>query len=169
MHEGRLLIQPRFKKVPNPGVGLDWTLKTDAGRLWIPLSIRATFTASAAVLSRNPTFQVGDGTDTFWSIGPAGTQTANQADTYNALRVLGSSTQAGNLGVCNLPLPNIPIIGGQVISSLTVNIDAGDAWTGISVYVLEVRERTPNERAQYMEDLELGRPTTDYPGLLLSL
>lgn len=167
--EGRYLVIPRIVKVNDPAAGADWSIVVPGGKVWLLLSLRTAFTTSAIAANRAPAFFVNDGSSAYLQIPLPTIITANQTTTISGSRQLGSQYSVATVLQQVVPLPNIPLVQNSKFFTITAAIDAGDQWSSTVLYVLEVRERSSNERAQYMEDLAAGRPTTDYPGLLLGL
>ncbi|MGH7756702.1 MAG: hypothetical protein ACREM8_10525, partial [Vulcanimicrobiaceae bacterium] len=65
--------------------------------------------------------------------------------------------------------PAFYLPGGMRIRTNTVNIDVGDQWQNVALYVVELRERTTNELVQHFEDVGRGRHVEQYPGLRVSV
>lgn len=169
LHEGRYLVLPKVVKVKQPAAGADFTQAVPGGVVWILLSVRALLTTSVVVANRFPRLRFTDGSDTYAESGAGGAIAASLAVNCSWSREFGSQSFVAASGVNNSALPNMPLAQNHVIVCSTALIDVGDQWTNVVYYVLEVRERTPNERADYIESLMGGQPTTDYPGLLLGL
>lgn len=169
LHEGRLLAVPKVITVPNPPAGLDWTTAVPGGVIWIVQTIRAKYNCSAVAGNREPALQVLDGTSRLMELGVQTSLVANNLAGITWARGIGTAYLTPVTPGEVVPFPTVPLTQNLTIKTVTQDILGADQWNQIVLNVIEIRERTPNERAQYMEALTLGQPTTDYPGLLLGL
>jgi len=124
--------------VTTPAAGADWSQTVPTAARWRIRGVRATFATSAAVGGRYPRLQVDGGGATLYRV------TTNIS--FGA-----SATTSMNWGVPGataeftspfdewraLPL-DLTLSGGQVLSSVTQGLAAGDQWSAITVYVEEV-------------------------------
>lgn len=167
---GQVNRQPRVVTVANPSAGADWsvTVQSAGGSgnvLWVPLSVFATFTTSGVAGTRNPTITYTSGV-TFARFGAGGTVAATATARVAWLRGM-SNTNAGTLGGC---LPAIPVPGGTAIASSTSSLDAGDQWSAIALYVLELTQSDPGYLTDYVQAIRDGSPYFEsYPGVELGL
>lgn len=123
--------------VQSPAAGSDFTLTVpDAGNVWEIVSIRARLVTSSAVANRVVSVLVKDnnGTEVFRSA-------FDTAITASLTTVFSISPQVGtvNGGLTNgkaitMPIPDGPYLPRWTISTSTVSIDTGDAWSQIAVW-----------------------------------
>lgn len=169
LHDGRWLAVLKIVPFPTPAAGSEFSFQTPAGVTWIPLSILATFSASAVVANRTVQIQYRLGNVIYYRSTPVLIQAASNVFQYTWSRGWASAVVAGGTRGVGEALPSIPIVGGSTIQSSTVSLDVGDAYSGLSAYVIEVRERTANEMVNFAEDLASGAHVDNFPGLLLGL
>lgn len=118
-----------------PAAGTDWILTVPAGVLWIPVSLSVSWNASAAISTRTPTFQMAYNGATFYVVGAPMQLGANTATTFTLAVNIGQSQSLDQDSRQQLPLPVVVLPPGATISSSTVNLQAGDAWSTQSLYV----------------------------------
>lgn len=134
------LLRQRIEKtivVPNPGAGAEWSASPPAGCTWDVLHIKYVFTTSAVVANRQETITVSDGATTFTRIGYGIAHAASLGINYYWGRLLGAISAALGGAATSYALPELIVPVGGSISSSTNNLDAGDAYTGISLRVRE--------------------------------
>jgi hypothetical protein len=124
--------------VPAVNAGLDWSTTVPVGAQWRVTAAHAILTTSAAVANRQLLFYYTNfaGLAKFRATyGPA--QTASLARTY----AYGISTPHASGFSFDGFVDGIPgdliLIGGDLVRTFVLNIDAGDSWTQVSVQVLE--------------------------------
>jgi hypothetical protein len=116
----------------NPGAGADWTTTVTAAQVWELQSIRATLVASAAAANRQARFTIDDGTNILFRTESTLVVTANGNFSFNAFNGAAIFTPADATNY-QMPLPRILLGAGYRISSSTLNIQAGDQWSGVVV------------------------------------
>lgn len=112
----------------NPAAGADWSFTlTQAGTLQ---AIRARLACSAVVANRFIHFRITDpsGNIVYQTPGPTA-QGAGQTITYNCIP--GTPYSSADTSNFIVPIPEIPVGVGWVISSLTSALDAGDQWSNL--------------------------------------
>lgn len=132
---------PRVIRVAAPAPGADFDIPVQSGAMWFVESIVATLTTSAVVANRAPSIRIDDGSTTFCVIGGIGSQAASTSFIWSWMRNFGKSDFSLGLSGLNQAFPSIPLFSGFHIRSSTISLDAGDQWSGIVIYVLEVEER----------------------------
>jgi hypothetical protein len=154
---GREVI-PRIITVAQPAAGAEWTVSVPGGALWLIQTIRCTFQTSATVANRVPRLLFSDGTTEYMRIFPNLLQAAGSTFAFTFVKGLGTAYSQGVTAMVALPSPEVPIIGGHSITASTQNLDPGDQWSAIALFVLEVEE-TPFgvEVARDMARLESGQ------------
>lgn len=169
LHEGRYLAVPKTIKPAAVAAGTDWTVTVPGGVTWVLRSAFARFSTSATVANRFVRLQAGDGNSTLWRVVPSSAHAASLPFDYSWVSGFGSEVN-GSAGVgWTIPLPSMPLVGGYTIGTSTNNLDAGDQWSQMALHVVEIRERTANERQQALENLVSGAHVDLYPGLLIGL
>lgn len=121
----------------NPAAGTEVVLTVPGGVVWELLSVRATFTASAAVANRRPSLRItdADGLDyqryhTRVDIAAAGV--AN----YNWITGLGYQDTV-EPALYGLPALPFPLPQSWAIRTVTSAIDVADQWSNVRVVVRE--------------------------------
>lgn len=127
----------RTVAVPSPAAGADVSVSVPAGSTWEPVSLAGTFTASAAVANRTQALIFTDGASVISRVRLSTTVTAGTV-AKRAL-FLGAGYTAGGLGdpAIHDSMPQAVLPAAATITTSTVNIDTGDAWTAISLSVRE--------------------------------
>lgn len=169
MHGGRILVTPRTVVVPQPAAGAEWTAAVPGGTTWIPLCFVATFTTDGTVTNRTPNLAISDGNVNVYVSRELRSVAASHTIAFNGARGIG----AGNLGLGGaddeIAIPILPLVGGMTIGSSTTTLQAGDQWSAVRLYVLELRERTAAELVAFAERLLTGSHAEPFPGLDLYL
>lgn len=134
-------IQRGIKQVipiSNPGAGNEFTVTVPGGEQWFIYGGRLTFTASAAVANRTVTLALEiDGLRCYQT--PDSTVIAASGQVFYSVIgsdspvVVGSANTIGQLQTPSVPLPQ-----GSMIHTVTINLDAGDAYTSCRLYVARV-------------------------------
>jgi hypothetical protein len=166
LHEARYRRVPRVIKVASPAAGADFVQVVDTGTVWIPLMLRAVFTASAAVATRFVEIRFDDQSTPMLSVLSTQTVTASQSWTFNMARGVGTFNAQGTGSLIHLPMPTVPLFGGLRIRSVTGAIDVADQWSSVSMYVIELQEATINERAELLRAYVTGEHSDLYPGIM---
>lgn len=120
--------------VPTPGAGAEWSLVVPAGYVWRVLAVAGTLTTSATVATREARLTLADATGVVLSLGVAATQAAGLATRY--AWTAGGGYAAGSSAGGTLP-PDLSLEAGWTLASSTVNLDAGDAWSAVSLLVVQ--------------------------------
>lgn len=136
---GREVI-PRVIPIANPAVGLEFSITVQPSTVWIVESIIATLVTSAVAGSRAPTLSLTDGTTEFARISGIDVAPASQTWVYSWLKNYGVGLRFSGTTTPVQPFPDIPLVGGWRINSITTAKDAGDQWSNIALYVLEIEE-----------------------------
>ena len=118
--------------IGNPAAGSDFTItSSSAGRVRVR-SMKATFTASATVANRFPSFQLGSAVE--FQVQDTAADTASQVVTYSLCSGGTSSRGGGNPIFVVAPLPGPAIERpSAVLASSTQGIQVGDQWSAISL------------------------------------
>jgi hypothetical protein len=126
----------RIMQIGNPAAGADWIATVPAGARWRVQAISETFTASAAVASRQAGLFLDDGANVYWANTAPTAITASQIVTISAT---GSSAPQGAAPFQQTIVipPGLFIPAGHRFKSTTVNIQAGDQYSAINILVEE--------------------------------
>lgn len=142
------------KRVPvaSPAAGAEWSAQVPSGAVWIVDSITALLTTSAVVANRSPDLQVTDNDGALLSaVPPPASIAASLAARYYWLRTIAAAWAAG-ANKQPTPLPTTILPAGAIIKSSTLNLDVGDAWTAIVLYVIELTEHSILAQADWIEE-----------------
>lgn len=131
-------LYPRVVRIANPGAGSEWSQAIPGDREWQVLTVRGTYTASAAVATRQVRLKFNDGTRDYWIVPTVLGENAGEQVIYGWATELGDVMlpTAGDNTV-GIPLPRIVMLPGHRLLSDVRNRQSGDAWTDVSLYVLE--------------------------------
>jgi hypothetical protein len=121
--------------ITNPTAGSDFIIPVPAYQVWRIHNIVALLTTSAVVNTRYPLFIIDDGANMVYDMF-LGTIAAGQSIQLNIGEFPLSMWTVGLTGIVPLPTPS-PIAEGWRIRSSTVNLDAGDTWTNIKLWISE--------------------------------
>lgn len=158
----RLQGQPRDLLVASPAAGKDLSILLPSGYRYRLLSLVATFTAAAAVFTRQPSLVVTDGDGlvryrTPWpgslKTGATGVYCAGQGAS-----AIGEETAAA----FSIEPPAFLIPAGWSIGTLTHELQATDQWSGVRVFWEELSDTYPGTAAGHPDhshleiDLEVG-------------
>lgn len=124
--------------IPNPGAGVEATWTVPGGEQWFIYGGRVTFTASAAVANRTVTLAIEvDGLRCYQVADPTAIVASGQV--FYSIIGSDSPVQIGNQAtVGHLQTPAVPLPQGSQIHTVTINLDAGDAYTSCRLYVARV-------------------------------
>lgn len=139
--KGREVI-PRLIPVASPAAGAEWTVPVQSSTVWLVQAVNARLVTSATVANRSPRLQISDGSSTIVLAGASAVEAASGSVLHVWARGLAGFNNSTSGGVLPQSLPAIPLLGGWSLGTLTSSIDAGDQWSGIFLYVLEI-EQTP--------------------------
>lgn len=154
---------PKIIPVAAPGANTEWTVPVPGGACWIVQSIVATLTTDATVANRTAMVTVSDGTTVFVRVPPSAVIPASTVARITYVRNYGATISASLTAGQASPFPSIPIFGGFQIASATENRAAGDAYTGIVLYVVEIEER-PYDTELNMDIAQMrGKYSAAYP------
>lgn len=123
----------RLLQVPAPAAGADWTFTLPAAGYWRIRSVFATLTASATVANRQPGLAITDGTVLWHRARPGAVLIANGVADVLAMPGLGFQTQGATQGTFTLPIPDVVMPPGFVISSVSTALQAGDQYSSIVI------------------------------------
>jgi hypothetical protein len=139
-----------------PAAGADWSTQVPPGRAWRILSICAQFVTSSTAATRSPELRYSQGANTFCSLGAAAGTVASQTAIYT-WAALGTSTSALVTRVTVTEgVPNIWLLQGTTIGTTTVNLQAGDQWSAIWLYVDELIPQADTLESILARDAELA-------------
>jgi hypothetical protein len=119
--------------LPNPAAGSELVVTPRAGEDWVVLGITATFTASAAVATRNPKLVLDDSTNVGFEINAGFSLIATNVAliSWVADQNVSFNTASGAFLTGCFPLRVLPT--GWRIRTATTALDAADTYTNISV------------------------------------
>lgn len=116
-----------------PAAGSEWAEAVPAGEQWQPLALLAFLQTSAAVAARNPILSIAVGGLAIVKVPPAATLPDSSVGVFDfyrgALSLNSQNTMTG-------PMPDLVLPSGSTVGSQTGNIQAGDQWSSIVIYVL---------------------------------
>lgn len=165
LHEARFRVIPRVIAVPTPAAGAEFSQTVDQGVVWIPVSLVATLTTSAAVGNRAAGLSYSDGTRVFARFGSASVVAASLTAKIGWSRDLGTATVSAVTGTITQALGHVPLFGGAIIASVTDARDVADQWSAIALYVIELQESGWQERARTLREIVTGSHSDLYPGI----
>lgn len=130
----------RVITVAVPATGAEWTQTVQNGARWRIMGIEAKLITAVAVAARVPKVQFFDTLSSlpFYTAVPS--QAVAAATTVQVCAAPGAASSAPELTTVNQALPTDMILSGlnpTTISSLTSLLQAGDAYTNISLFVEE--------------------------------
>jgi hypothetical protein len=117
-------------QVANPVAGADWAMTIGAFTRRSVISFSATFTASAAVASRNITIIVDDATNTLWQDDVSVAVTASQTASINGAQTNVPVGVIATTLFVTLP-PGMILPPTFRLRASTANIQAADQWSNI--------------------------------------
>lgn len=129
---------PRVVTVANPAAGSDWSLFVPGGVVWQVQSILTRFNTNATVANRVPAIVIGDGSNNVMRVSGANAATASNTHRYCWMKTFGVSNGPDVSNAMSTSFPDVPIPGGWQIQVVTTGLQAGDAWTEIAFYVVEL-------------------------------
>ena len=135
-----------------PAVATDPTFTVPAGHVWRVRAISAQVVTDANVANRSPLLQVSDGTAVFLTIPPFAVITAGLTARLSWL------VQAGPYGAAAaqvMPLPELELQAGWVVSLLTGAIQAGDQYSALALIVDDMTVRGGNADLSDIPDLRV--------------
>lgn len=137
--------------VANPAAGAEWSATVPAGAWWELLGVEYTLTTSAVVANRQSVLRTRDADSrTVLRAEQSATQAASLAVAYTATPGLGAvvASTAGNSAPLATPPQILP--AAWTVGTLTGNLDAGDAYSNIT---LQVREWSPGRIVRFFRHL----------------
>lgn len=171
---GQVNRQPRVITVASPSAGTDWTVTVQSGQgsgnvVWVPVIVQGTFAASATVANRNFTIAATiSGTALRIGLDDA-QQGASNTWLHSWSRGGTASSLSGASGVAS-SLAMLPVPGGSSIGAVTNGLQAGDQWSAIALYVLELTQNDPGYLTDQVQAIRDGSPYFEsYPGVELGL
>ena len=156
---------PRIITVTSPAAGAEWTQNVQSGAVWYVQAITQKVVTSAVVANRVPTITYTDGTTIFARLPPANNQAASLTNRYGYYLGYGVALSISGIGGVSSPLPNIPLLSGMSISSLTVNLDVGDQISEVNLYVIEVEERAFENQEAWLAPRYTHKSHLAYPSV----
>jgi len=123
----------------NPAAGADWTFVEGLGTRIQIISIRATFVTSAAGANRIPHLQVIDtNANVVFEVAASAAQVAATTVQYSWTAGVQPTS---NDGAAIAPIPsNLWLILNTQLKTVTTAIQAGDQWSNIRIYTLQLAE-----------------------------
>lgn len=149
--QGRTL--PGVKQVLTPAApaaGQDWSFTVPGGEQWRVLGASAVLVTSAVVANRTPVVKVNAGGLPLFVSANNNAQTATATVTYVAEPVYTPNTTASFVGYRPLDRPDFLLEPGMTFGVATNNIDVGDQWSDVALYV----ERLYADDATLSTDIE---------------
>ena len=144
--EGRGFINRVTKVIATPNAGADFSFTSEGSELLIPVALTAVFTASAAVATRQSRIQISNSDGTIAIVAASNTVVASTVARYSFMRGFG----AGLLGATSLansfPFPDMVLMPGETIASVTTAIDAADQWSAVRLTCLRIYAMSPERR-----------------------
>lgn len=122
---------------PNPGAGAEFTITAPGQGAWRITSLRALFTASAAVASRVPSLILANSEGDCAIIPPSAAVTAGLAVSLSAYSGSQPFGAAAGPQLWGFPTDGVTLLPGWTLRSSTALIDVGDAWTLIRFTAVE--------------------------------
>lgn len=171
---GQVNRQPRVVTVANPSAGSDWTTTVQSAGgsgnvLWVPLAITAKLVTSAVVANRQSRIGFTLNGSEYARVYLGANETATSTLTFAGIRG-GGILNVGSPSGQQSALPMMPVLPGTAIASTTVNIDVGDQWSAIVLYVLELTQSDPGYLTDQVQAIRDGSPYFEsYPGVELGL
>lgn len=123
--------------VANPAAGADWSVQVPAGVTWEVQAVYGQLATSAVVANRFPVLVITDAaSNPLVNANPGGGgQTATQTHKYTwAIDAASNQNTSANPST---PIPDVVLPAGATIASSTLNLDAADQWSAVSLYVVE--------------------------------
>lgn len=135
-------VRPRIVKPSNPPAGSDIRITVPGGKLWQPIALTATYTASAVVQARVPGLYISDGNDEALYSDSAYLLAANQVQQVSWM-LGGAPVYSGqNLLVPANAIPPCPLPAGWIIGTLSFGFLGGDQWSAITLWVVEADQES---------------------------
>lgn len=123
------------RPVASPSVGADFAITCNDGGVWRVRSIVAQLHASAVAGNRFPQLVVDDSTTTSMKY-PAGVATAANGTTVYSWNLGYPVMEAAIEGaLVVVPITDFVLHQGWRVHPVTVNLDAGDQWSAISITI----------------------------------
>lgn len=143
---------------PNPAAGVDWSAAVPEGRSWRLRAGQAFFQASGAVANRQLGFQILWQGFTIW----ATLNTVNVAAGVGQLMVIQEIQTPTTAVTANarhwVDCPDFWLPGGTVLSAFNSNIQAGDQWSAIGLFIEESWGSDSDIEVRHeLEELELAQ------------
>lgn len=127
----------RVVQVANPAAGNDWSVAVPGGVQWLILAGNATLTTSATVASREVYGNLYVQNELVFKQPGLGGIAASTVTSLNIVTDPGllANYEAYSNGL--IPSPLIPLPPGTIVSVTTTNLQVGDQWSGIMIWVEE--------------------------------
>lgn len=168
---GPYRIAPRIVSVANPSAGADFSIPV-AGQLtnnvvWVPLVLNALLTTSSTVANRATRLTLAY-QDTTMQVAPVAANVTASSVGYQVWQRDGGIGNNFN-AIANI-MPKLPMPPGSTLAASTNNIQTGDQWSLINLYVLEIQQLPPAVLEEEAAELLAGSPKFETaPGSWLSL
>jgi hypothetical protein len=157
-------VQRRYVNIKNPALGADWSVSVPGGKVWLPLAVNFTIVCSATVANRAPQLMFLDGS----AFGPYLFQPAYQV-VASAASSLFFTAGLGYVNLLSLDgdqsigIPYVPCMPGWLLTSRTINLQAGDQIQSVTLEVLEADLQSLPTREAYPSYQELITPDAYVP------
>ena len=115
--------------IANPAAGAEIILTVPAGQAFNVRSMRFRLVTSATAGTRTVTLLYDDGTNIYAQIDPVMDHAASLTTDYTFTLDIGYKQASGNRPVCNNSLPNLYLLAGHRLRTLTTNLAAGDQFS----------------------------------------
>lgn len=167
---GRGFVTRKTFHITTPAAGADFTFTSDGGDVLLPVALTAVYTASAAVATRQSRLEYSSSDGVIAEIAVSNTVVASQTVRYGFHRGGGGGTSGATSLANSYSLPDMVLMPGETIASVTTAIDAADTWTKIQLTCLRVYVMSPERRAQledegfeygFLRPFRLTQPTSD--------
>ena len=169
LDNGRWLFYARTILVANPAAGAEWSITVPGGVSWIVCTLMSRLVTDATVANRSPVLALNDGSNDVARLPSAGVQAASLNQRHSWARGFSPAAATANAVEFCSGLPLAPLPANMILKSSTVQLAAGDQYSGVALYVIQVRERTWQELERYADAVERGDHSELFPGYPVGL
>lgn len=145
---GRGYVTRVTKQIATPLAGADWTFTVEGSEALLPVSLAAVYTASAAVATRQTRVEISNSDGIIVEVATSNTVTAGQTARYGFHRGGGGGTLGATSLVSTYSMPDMVLMPGETIASVTTAIDVADTWTKVRLTCLRIYTMSPERRAE---------------------
>lgn len=121
----------------DPGAGAEVSVTVPAGMAWDVLSMRVDLVSSAVAGSREPSLVLDDGTTEFARVPATIVVSASSTRRFTWTRVGGLQLSGALPTSFAMPIPELPLLSGYRVRTVTIALDAGDNYGVPILYVAE--------------------------------